>query len=251
MPSGDVIVGVGEIGKPLWELLSRTLRVQGVDIIPERCCGEHLEPPIEILHFCIPCTDDFVDIAVRSVADWRPKEVVIHSTVKPHTTERMQDLIDVPVIYSPVRGVHSRMLTDLQRYDKFYSSLRLGEVKEYPVRLRQIGLRGKVISNPLTLEYAKILVDTTYYGWLIIFAQHTKKICDRENIDYDEMWKYGDEINALLGNRPKMYPGEGIGGHCILPNVQFLGDEFLSTVFSHDRHYREYLASRRAKNKGA
>ena len=29
-----------------------------------------------------------------------------------------------------------------------------------------------------------------------------------------EMWLFSDEIHKLLGNRPKMYPGDYIGGHC-------------------------------------
>ena len=63
------------------------------------------------------------------------------------------------------------------------------------------------MSTTKTAELAKILVDTSYYGWLINYAQITKMICEKENIDFDEMWKFADEIHENLGNRPKMFPG--------------------------------------------
>ena len=74
------------------------------------------------------------------------------------------------------------------------------------------------MSTTKTAELAKILVDTTYYGWLINYAQITKMICEKENVDFDEMWKFADEIHENLGNRPKMFPGI-IGGHCVIPNL--------------------------------
>ena len=43
------------------------------------------------------------------------------------------------------------------------------------------------MSTTKTAELAKILVDTTYYGWLINYAQITKMICEKENLDFDEM----------------------------------------------------------------
>ncbi|MCV0373437.1 MAG: hypothetical protein K5793_07790 [Nitrosarchaeum sp.] len=70
------------------------------------------------------------------------------------------------------------------------------------------------MSDPLTLELAKIIVDTTYYGWLINYAQLSNMIAKKHGVDYDEMWEFSDEIHKFLGNRPKMFPGF-IGGHCL------------------------------------
>ena len=39
------------------------------------------------------------------------------------------------------------------------------------------------MSTTKTAELAKILVDTTYYGWLINYAQITKMICEKENVE--------------------------------------------------------------------
>jgi hypothetical protein len=97
-------------------------------------------------------------------------------------------------------------------------------------------------TSPLALEYAKLLCDTSYYGWLIVYAQRTKMLCDRVGVDYDELWRFADEIHSALGNRPKLFPGTGIGGHCVLPNLELLDDEFFQSIALHDDAYRQHLA---------
>lgn len=70
------------------------------------------------------------------------------------------------------------------------------------------------MSSPITLELVKIVVDTTYYGWLINYAQLSNMIAQKHGVDYDEMWQFSDEIQKYVGNRPKMFSGF-IGGHCL------------------------------------
>ena len=82
------------------------------------------------------------------------------------------------------------------------------------------------MANPITLELAKIIADTSYYGWLINYAQISKIIADKHSVDYDEMWSFADEIHKFLGNRPKMFPGF-IGGHCVIPNLSLINEESL------------------------
>ena len=250
MGKGDVIIGMGEVGEPFHKLLSQSgTNVRGIDLIKEKNCGELIEPPIEILHICIPYSALFVEETVKEIKKWKPIEVVIHSTIKPHVTERLQEIVDIPVIYSPIRGIHNRMITDLKRYKKIFSAKDINKVKEYPKRLKEIGLEWGTLSKPLTLEYAKILVDTTYYGWLIIYAQHTNEICLEENIDFDEMWSFSEQIHKELGNRPKMYPGEGIGGKCVIQNTELIDDKFISTVFNHNKQYKMNINNNSLKRK--
>ena len=85
------------------------------------------------------------------------------------------------------------------------------------------------MSNPLTLELAKIVVDTSYYGWLITYAQLSNMIAVEHGVNYDEMWSFSDEIHKFLGNRPKMFPGH-IGGHCVIPNLDLMHDRTLNLI---------------------
>ena len=85
------------------------------------------------------------------------------------------------------------------------------------------------MSDTLTLELAKIIVDTSYYGWLINYAQLSKMIADKHKINYDEMWSFSDEIHKFLENRPKMFPGF-IGGHCVIPNLSLIDEKSLWSI---------------------
>lgn len=126
------------------------------------------------------------------------------------------------------------MIYDLRRYTKFYAIEPNAPRKNwasttYERLLRKCKIRTKRISNPLTLELAKIVVDTSYYGWLITYAQISNMIALKHKVNYDEMWSFADEIHRYLGNRPKMYPGI-IGGHCVIPNLSLINEQNLEFI---------------------
>jgi len=216
----DIILGMGEVGSTLFELLvQRGFNCVGIDSDKSKCKNYSENIPIEnpeYLHVCLPGElNEFIEITtnwINKINDLRV--VIIHSTVKPGTTKNLQDKFDLPVLFSPVRGVHRRFLDDIKKYTKFISSDKAEISPEIKLELEKRFQKIQWMSTTKTAELAKILVDTTYYGWLINYAQITKMICDKEKIDFDEMWKFADEIHENLGNRPKMYPGI-IGGHCL------------------------------------
>ena len=106
--------------------------------------------------------------------------------------------------------------------------------------LKKSGLKTKQISSPITLELGKIVCDTSYYGWLINFAQISKIIAGREKVDYDEMWSFSNEIHKFLGNRPKMYPGL-IGGHCVIPNLDLIENDVLKFIKKINSNYEKVI----------
>jgi intein/homing endonuclease len=222
----DVVCGLGEIGTPILKLISKGIESVGYDVNPKLVNNQRLlrleKIPTELLHICIPYGEKFEVNTVDLVSKFKPSAIVIHSTIRPGTTEKLQKRLQIPVIYSATRGVHKRMLTDLKRYAKFYSVYDWAPKsrwakKTYENRMKKIGIKTKTMSNPLALELAKIVVDTSYYGWLINYAQLSNMIAIQNNVDYDEMWSFADEIHKYLGNRPKMFPGF-IGGHCLDEN---------------------------------
>ena len=223
MQKKQVVAGLGEIGFPIFQLISNTTIVVGYDIneklIDKKSLNkyEHLET--SFLHICIPFTSNFIKNVKNLYEKFKPEIVVIHSTVSPYTTQKTQQSLPIPVIYSATRGVHKRMLYDLKRYTKFYglepnASRASWASVEYAKLMKKCGVKTKRMSNSLTLELAKIIVDTSYYGWLINYAQLSNMIAIQHKISYDEMWSFSDEIHKFLGNRPKMFPGF-IGGHCL------------------------------------
>ena len=159
---------------------------------------------------------------------------MIHSTLPPGTTERIQNKLNIPIIYSATRGVHKRMLNDLKRYTKFFAiskdaPKKRWAINEYSKKMKACGIQTKQMEKPETLELAKILCDTSYLGWLINYAQLTNMIALQHNVNFDEMWTFSDEIHKFLGNRPKMFPGF-IGGHCVIPNLDLIHNKSLDQI---------------------
>ncbi len=167
------------------------------------------------------------------------KVIIIHSTVKPGTTKNIQEKSKVPVLFSPIRGVHKRFLEDIKKYTKFIASDDKQLAPEIKSDLEKRFQKIDWMSTTKTAELAKILVDTTYYGWLINYAQITKMICEKEGVDFDEMWKFANEIHENLGNRPKMYPGI-IGGHCVIPNLSLIGNENIDIIKKINELYEKF-----------
>ena len=241
----DIILGMGEVGETLFDLLiDRKFDCIGIDLDDSKCKNytenEIIENP-QYLHVCLPGElEKFTDIVI----DWINKiknieVVVIHSTVKPGTTKSIQEKSSIPILFSPVRGVHRRFLDDIKKYTKFISF----DGKEIDSKIKK-DLENRFekvdwMSTTKTAELAKILVDTTYYGWLINYAQITKMICEKENVDFDEMWKFADEIHENLGNRPKMFPGV-IGGHCVIPNLDLVEYENLDIIKKVNEMYEKF-----------
>ena len=231
----DIILGMGEVGETLFDLLvERNFDCIGIDVDDSKCKNYSKNSTIEnpeYLHVCLPGElAEFENITSNWISKLEGlKVVLVHSTVKPGTTKNIQEKSKVPVLFSPVRGVHKRFLEDIKKYTKFISSDDKQIDPEIKSALEKRFQKVDWMSTTKTAELAKILVDTTYYGWLINYAQITKMICEKEGVDFDEMWKFADEIHENLGNRPKMYPGI-IGGHCVIPNLSLAEYENLDLI---------------------
>jgi len=231
-------MGLGEIGRPILKILQKGDVTIGYDIDPSKMNSKKYEvskdKPIMFLHICIPYTKKFVNTVVKIGKEKKPKALVIHSTIEPYTTEQIQKKLNIPVLYSATRGVHSRMVKDLKKYVKFYSVYSWARNAKWAgsmfiKKMKKAGIKTQKMSSPLALELAKIVVDTSYYGWLINYAQLSNLIAIKHKINYDEMWSFSDEIHKNLRNRPKMYPGF-IGGHCVIPNLELINEDSLYQI---------------------
>ena len=241
----DIILGMGEVGETLFDLLvDRKFDCIGIDLEDSKCKNytenKIIENP-QYLHVCLPGElEKFTDIVIEWINEIKNIQVVvIHSTVKPGTTKSIQERSSIPILFSPVRGVHRRFLDDIKKYTKFISFDNKEINSEIKKDLENRFEKVEWMSTTKTAELAKILVDTTYYGWLINYAQITKMICKKENVDFDEMWKFADEIHENLGNRPKMFPGI-IGGHCVIPNLNLVEYENLDVIKTINEMYEKF-----------
>ena len=217
-----VIVGLGEVGKPLLEIMKGRYRTFGVDInqpAPVSQC--------DVMHVCFPFQNrNFVGQVVEYIGQYRPGLTVINSTVAPGTTRRIAVESGTPVVHSPVRGKHVRMQDEMLRYAKFVGALDLPSGQRAVEHFEEVGMKTKLLSSPEASEIAK-LTETTYFGLLIAWAQEVERYCVKLGINYDEVVSFYEEIKFFPP--VKYFPGE-IGGHCVMPNIDILLQKFPSAL---------------------
>ena len=245
----DVVVGIGEVGKPILKLLSKDNIAVGFDLNPslmnKRKFEKYQNLKTSFLHIAIPISSKFESNLLQLYKRFKPECIVIHSTIGPGTIKQIQKKLDVPLIYSATRGVHKRMLKDIKRYTKFFAISKNAPkkqwaIKAYSKKMKNCGIKTKQMSKPETLELAKIICDTSYLGWLINYAQFSNMIAQQYNVNYDEMWSFSNEIHKFLGNRPKMYPGF-IGGHCVIPNLDLIHNQTLDLIKKMNNNYAKRI----------
>jgi UDP-N-acetyl-D-mannosaminuronate dehydrogenase len=209
-----VVVGLGEVGKPLFDLLSECYDVVGVDISPVGRIEQ-----TDILHICYPFQiKDFIGEAARYIEQFNPSLTVINSTVSVGTTRAVAVRTGATVVNSPVRGKHARMLQELRQYAKFVGADDPAAGQRAAAHFESVGLKTKVLSSPEATELAK-LTETTYFGLMIAWAQEIERYCDQSGQNYDEVTSFYEEIKFFPP--VKYFPGV-IGGHCVMPNIGIL-----------------------------
>jgi len=226
-----VIVGLGEVGKPLLEIMKGAYQAFGVDIDQPAPISQ-----CDVMHICFPFQNgNFVVQVSQYINQYRPALTVINSTVAPGTTRRIAAESGAAVVNSPVRGKHARMQEEMLHYTKFIGALDAQSGERAVKHFEQAGMKTKLISSPEATEIAK-LSETTYFGVLIAWAQEVERYCRKLGINYDEVVSFYDEIEFFP--HVKYFPGV-IGGHCVMPNIAILLQQFPSGLLQAVVHSNE------------
>jgi UDP-N-acetyl-D-mannosaminuronate dehydrogenase len=235
-----LVIGLGEVGAALAQVLERTAPVLKHDLEPRA-----FDDPVGVMHLCLPFTDKerFEQAALGYIERFKPALTIVNSTVLPGTTRAIQRRSGRPAAYSPVRGKHVRMVEDLVRYKKFVAACDPDAARLAEEHFRHCGMTTHRLERPETLELAK-LAETTYFGVLIAYAQELNRYAAAAGADYQEAIRFFDEVDFLP--RVRYFPGF-IGGHCVIPNLQLLRQiaplPLLEAVLdSNCRRARELLA---------
>lgn len=211
-----VVVGMGQIGSALYDLLAEQYETVGVDRDSSRNRGIP-ERPVEVMHVAIPYSDRF-EKAVRA---WslmlEPSLTIIHSTVPVGTSTRLG------AVHSPVTGKHPNLLPSLKAFRKFFGGTRATEASAI---FRACGVQTATTLKPETTEAGK-LWQTLQYGWLIAMQKEMFRFCAEVGADPDVAYRRMNmAYNAGYERLEEPYslailadmPGP-IGGHCVIPNL--------------------------------
>jgi len=225
-----LVVGLGEVGRPLFELLreSEKFEVYGWDVDEKKMQDVQqggLPKEVDVLHICYGCRDqeEFVKATVDYVRRFRPELTIINSTVPLGTTEKVYTLLGGHMVHSPVRGMH-KSRESMKRYLLFLTKY-VGGVDNESTRLARkhfevLGLKTKVLKSPVETELAK-LFETTYRAWMIACFQEMHRISRRFGANFDEVVDFLEDTHMVRFDRPIHFPGV-IGGHCLIPNAELL-----------------------------
>jgi len=219
-----VIVGLGEVGKPLLDIMKSRYQTFGVDINQPASISQ-----CDVMHICFPFeSDKFVGQVVEYIHHYRPALTIVNSTVAPGSTRRIAAESGAPVVHSPIRGKHARMQEELLHYTKFVGALDPQSGQHAAEHFEKVGMKTRLLSSPEAAEVAK-LTETTYFGLLIAWAQEVERYCMELGTHYDEVVSFYDEIKFFPP--VKYFPGV-IGGHCVMPNIAILLQKFPSGLLN-------------------
>jgi UDP-N-acetyl-D-mannosaminuronate dehydrogenase len=238
-----LVIGLGEVGRPLLNIFSKSFECVGVDIL-----SAEMNRPCSVLHVCYPFQiDDFVGTTAGYVAKYQPELTIIHSTVAPGTVRKVEQASGgLPVAYSPVRGKHARMEADLMRYKKFVAASRPEVAEKAAEHLSRAGFRTATFRTPELGELSKLL-ETTYLGVLIAWMQEVERFAVQYGASAEEVNAFIEEIDFLPSH---IFPGH-IGGHCVMPNIEILRSQFdsafLDAIVDSNELKRERLLANTAR----
>lgn len=218
----SLIIGKGEVGKALHNVLADFYPITAVDIHEDTS----MEP--EIMHVCFPFSKSFITEVKKYQKKYKPKFTIIHSTVPPGTSRICN------AIHSPIIGLHPYLAESIKIFIKFLAGEKAHMVADY---FRKAGIKVYVFDEPETTELLKIL-DTDFYALCIEYTKDVKRLCKKYKVPFEAWTLWTQNYNQgyeKLGypeyTRPNLVPIlRKIGGHCLLPNSEMLETEFTRLI---------------------
>lgn len=221
----NLIIGYGEIGKAVGAVIGEH---DWVDLTASLSIGKY-----DIIHICFPYTSYFVEHVMGYAQDWKPKHVIIWSTVPIGTTKQIGG-----AVHSPVEGKHPDLALSIQTMERWVGCNEKVEGRFFANYFRDLGLRTKLVESSDFTEALKLL-STTEYGINIEFARYKKRVADKLGMDYELTKEWNREYNRLyhtLGMERRFQkfvldaPEGPKGGHCVVPNARLLDEQFPSDL---------------------
>jgi UDP-N-acetyl-D-mannosaminuronic acid dehydrogenase len=174
----------------------------------------------------------FVEKATRMILPkLKPGNLyIIESTSPVGTTEKMAELIfnerpelkdKIWIAYCPERVLPGHVIYELQQNDRVIGGIDEAST-EAAINFYMKFVNGNLHrTNSRTAEMCK-LVENAYRDVNIAFANELSMICDRADINVNE-------LIDLASKHPRvkiLNPGPGVGGHCIAVDPWFIVSEF-------------------------
>ncbi len=228
------VLGIGEVGSAIVKILSNKFEVLRKDVNFDEINNHSIEG----LHICLPFSDQFSELVLNQIKKSKPKLTIIHSTIKVGTTKSIAEKVNSSVVHSPVMGTHPNLDIDMKNFIKLIGPTSDISGKLAATHLKKAGFKVHILNSSDETELGKLL-DTTYFGWNIIFCKLVGKLCEETGLNFENVYTQFNQIynQGYKKSKPNVirpvlkykYPKDidgGIGGHCVIPNAQVLNDQF-------------------------
>ncbi len=225
-----LVIGMGEVGTALYQVLLSKHDVIGID--------KEEEPVLEFdfVHICFPHFKGFIREVKRYKKQYLKKGgvCVIHSTVPVGTSRRCE------AVHSPIRGIHPNLKESILTFTKYFG----GEgAQEVAWEFGNAGVNCKTFNSPEETEAMK-LWDLAGYWMNILFQKDVKRYCDKHGLDFHNCYtepnlSYNAGYEKLGFPQFKKYvlkdmPGP-TGGHCIRQNVPHLKSKLAKFLIKREK----------------
>mgnify|MGYP001582614525 CR=1 FL=1 len=228
----SLIIGFGEVGGALYEILKVKHEVWRKDIGPEyidpdgSTGSEKKTGQVWALHVCLRYSDNFMQTILGYMGAHSPRVVDVCTTVPPGTTRRLGPT----AVHSTTRGLHPNLAESLKTFVKHIGGPLSRELVPYYGRA---GIQCVAYERPETTELAHILYNAAY-GVQLMLADEMQQLCRHYGTDYVETvlgyTATGNRGFEKLDHKGKARmliwpPGGRIGGHCVVQGAGLIPPE--------------------------
>jgi len=225
-----LIIGYGEIGKSLFNILSKEYKCDTYDENESyyKNVFDLSFRDYEIIHICFPYSKDFIKDVKKFQKIIKPKFTIIHSTIPVGTSKKLN------AIHSPCLGIHPHLEKSMTTFIKFLGGKDASLVADY---FRRAGMKVYLVDKSESTELMKVLC-TSFYGLCVEYTKDVKRLCDKNEVPF-ELWtiwnnNYNEGYSKLDMKefiRPNLIPiNKKIGGHCVIPNLDFIKSDFTELI---------------------
>lgn len=231
-----LIVGFGKVGRGLAEVLKRKSNVWVLDPYNGFKHNSKWPKKFDVIHICFPFSKNFLKAGRDIKKKYNHGVSIIHSTVPIGTSDKLG------AVHSPIRGTHPNLAKGIKTFVKYVGGKNAAKVAKL---FNKYGIKTKVLKNARDSEALK-LWDTTQYGWMIVLNKEIWEWCKKNKVDFNIVYRDANETYntgyTKLGRRNiarpnlKYMPGP-IGGHCVVPNCDFLDSSVSRLIKKMNKKY--------------
>lgn len=222
-----LILGRGEVGNSLYEVLKNVYPVWCQDIRKELKVMKNCPETVDVLHVCVRYDEDFQTTVGAATFKYKPRIVNICTTVPPHIMHSLEKTGN-HFCHSTTRGLHPDLQESIKVITKHVGGKMAPELAAY---FREAGIPVTTHARARTTALLHIL-NNVHYGVNLMFADEAAKICRLYGVDFFDYLLYTKSNNdgySELGHPTKVRPiltapGGRIGGHCVTHSATLIPD---------------------------